>query len=224
MGTDDIHHKRKRQKEENYGRSGANRKDKRERFLIVCEGEQTEPNYFKAFPVKSDVIDLDIQGEGKNTLSLVKEAVRRQEEAADRGEPYVQVWCVFDRDSFSSDQFNEAIALCDRKHIHYAFTNEAFELWYLLHFAYVDTALSRDQYKEKLSDCLCQEYCKADPGMYDLLAEIGNQHLAIRWARQLRKYHFSRDGKHDPCTQNPSTTVHELVEILNQYLVEEDSL
>ncbi|MCD1259604.1 RloB domain-containing protein [Paenibacillus athensensis] len=222
MGTDDLHHKRKRQKEDGYDRSGANRRPKRERFLIVCEGEKTEPNYFRAFPVKTDVIDLDIQGEGKNTLSLVKEAVRLQEQAADRGTPYVQVWCVFDRDSFSKDQFNEAIALCERKRIRYAFTNEAFELWYLLHFAFVDTALSRDQYKDKLSEYLCQEYRKADPGIYALLAELGNQHLAIRWAKELRKFHFHRDGKHDPCMQNPSTTVHELVDILNQYLIDEE--
>jgi len=49
------------------------RKDKtRKRFFIVCEGEKTEPNYFKKFSV-----DVDIQlskGEGKDTKSLVEKS------------------------------------------------------------------------------------------------------------------------------------------------------
>lgn len=53
-----------------------NRKDKSRRwFLIVCEGEKTEPNYFRSFPVDTKVIKLDIKGEGKNTKSLVKKAI-----------------------------------------------------------------------------------------------------------------------------------------------------
>lgn len=216
MGTDDLHHRRKRAG--NYDRRAVNRRDIREKFLIVCEGEKTEPNYFNAFPVKSDVIKLDIRGEGKNTLSLVKEAVRLKEEAANRKEPYIQVWCVFDKDSFTDEQFNKAISLCMENHINYAYSNESFELWYLLHFMYLDTALLRDQYKDKLSECLGQVYRKEDSNMYTLLQELGNEVLAIRRAKQLRRYHFNRDGKHNPCRQNPSTTVHELVEILNRYI------
>ncbi|MDH6057593.1 AAA family ATPase [Umezakia ovalisporum] len=36
----------------------------RKKFLIVCEGKETEPNYFKSFPVPKDVID--VQGFGFN--------------------------------------------------------------------------------------------------------------------------------------------------------------
>lgn len=28
----------------------------RDRFLIVCEGAQTEPNYFRAFPVEKNLM------------------------------------------------------------------------------------------------------------------------------------------------------------------------
>ncbi len=53
-----------------------NRKVKTRRwFLIVCEGEKTEPNYFRSFPVDTKVIKLDIKGEGKNTKSLVEKAI-----------------------------------------------------------------------------------------------------------------------------------------------------
>ena len=47
------------------------------RFLIVCEGEKTEPNYFKKFPENPEVYDkIDIHGIGYNTISLIKEAIR----------------------------------------------------------------------------------------------------------------------------------------------------
>jgi hypothetical protein len=44
------------------------------RFLIVCEGEKTEPNYFRTFPENPEVYDaIDIYGTGYNTVSLVNE-------------------------------------------------------------------------------------------------------------------------------------------------------
>jgi hypothetical protein len=43
-------------------------------LLIVCEGEKTEPNYFRAFRVTSD-----IYGEGLETMRLVEEAERINE-------------------------------------------------------------------------------------------------------------------------------------------------
>ena len=44
-----------------------------ERFLIVCEGEKTEPNYFQSFRVPKDVID--VRGFGFNTTALVEKAL-----------------------------------------------------------------------------------------------------------------------------------------------------
>ena len=47
------------------------------RFLIVCEGEKTEPNYFRKFPKNPEVYDsIDIRGTGYNTVSLINEAIR----------------------------------------------------------------------------------------------------------------------------------------------------
>ena len=47
-------------------------------FLIVCEGEKTEPNYFKSFKtnVKSFVCTIDTLGEGSNTKDLVKRTIK----------------------------------------------------------------------------------------------------------------------------------------------------
>ena len=42
-------------------------------FLIVCEGEVTEPEYFNSFRLTS--ANVKAIGKGMNTISLVKEAI-----------------------------------------------------------------------------------------------------------------------------------------------------
>ncbi len=42
-------------------------------FLIVCEGMNTEPDYFKAFRMTTATIKAI--GQGMNTISLVKKAI-----------------------------------------------------------------------------------------------------------------------------------------------------
>jgi hypothetical protein len=79
------------------------------RILIVCEGEKTEPNYFRKFPENPEVYDrIDIHGTGYNTVSLVNEAIRLKNEALKKREPYIEVWCVFDKDDFSTEHFIQA--------------------------------------------------------------------------------------------------------------------
>lgn len=211
MGTHDFFGKNK-------GRKQLSKKDLRETFLIVCEGERTEPNYFCKFPIKREIIEVDILGEGKNTNSLVLEALRVKNVAEKQGNPYVQVWVVFDRDSFPIQNFQSAIDLCDAHGVKYAVTNEAFELWYLLHFNYYDSAMSRDQYSVKLSQELGKKYEKNQDDIYDLLKD--KQEQAINRAKKLRKFQYMMRGFHDYCNSNPMTTVYELIEILNDYVEE----
>lgn len=108
------------------------------RCLIVCEGEKTEPHYFEAFPVNAKV-EIVVEGQGMNTVSLVDHAVARRDEDGS----FDEVWCVFDRDSFPAEHFNLAIDRAAREALLVAYSNEAFELWYLLHFCYLDAAVSR---------------------------------------------------------------------------------
>ena len=80
------------------------------------------------------MIDIDIQGTGRNTEDLVNYAIKINALAANR---YGNVWVVFDKDDFSDDQFNNAISLAERNGIHTAWSNESIELWFLLHFNYL---------------------------------------------------------------------------------------
>ncbi len=182
-------------------------REPRDTFLIVCEGQKTEPKYFKAFRVPATVEEFNVVGFGSNTLSLVEKAIELKQER-----DYDQVWCVFDRDSFSALQFNEALALAAREGMKVAYSNEAFELWYLLHFNYYDAAMSRSQYPGKLSKLLGFKYRKNLPNMYATLLE--KQQEAMRNAKKL----LGRYNPSCPERDNPSTTVHLLVEQLNRFL------
>ena len=77
---------------------------KRRYFLIVCEGTKTEPNYFEALKkeLPRGILEkIDIEGLGKNTLSIIEEAIKLREQAyKERNWIYDEVWAVFDKDSF----------------------------------------------------------------------------------------------------------------------------
>ena len=187
----------------------------REKFLIVCEGERTEPNYFEALKdmLPKGVLYLRIEGIGYNTVSLVKEAIRLQEEDSKNGVEYDHIWVVFDKDDFSDEQFNNAIDLAEKNKIKTAYSNQAFELWYLLHFDYIDSSLHRGRYIEMLSKRFGNEYQKKDPNIYARLQELGDENRAIANARKL----YNNYDHSSPATENPSTTVHHLVVLLNRF-------
>jgi hypothetical protein len=52
-------------------------------FLIVCEGEKTEPNYFKSFPKKIGKIiyDFEFDGGGISTLKVVEKAIELRDKS-----------------------------------------------------------------------------------------------------------------------------------------------
>ncbi|MCL2764738.1 MAG: RloB family protein [Treponema sp.] len=179
------------------------------RILIVCEGEKTEPNYFKSFPTELEVCDyIDIRGKGYNTESLIEEAIRLEKNAIRNKERYIETWCVFDKDDFSIEQFENAIRLAEQNKIKCAYSIEAFEIWYMLHFNYYDTGMSRTQYKEKLSELLKKPYLKNDPNIYKLL--FSKQNKAIKNAKKL----YNRQRQLPMKDRNPVTTVFLLVEKL----------
>jgi hypothetical protein len=235
MARDKQLPKSKKQKRLEKAKKEAQRQVALGRYLIVCEGEKTEPNYFKwykeelnrlknklahtktpqAFDVKELGDDFVIEGTGRNTKSLLEYTIEQRNRAT---VDYDQVWCVFDRDSFPAQDFNEAIFLAAKQDIKVARSNEAFELWYLLHYDYYDTNISRKQYQDMLSALLNKPYQKNSESMYeDLQKSGGNQKEAINNAKKLLNIYGSQT---DYAAQNPSTTVHELIEALNDYLNE----
>jgi len=142
---------------------------------------------------------------------LVEEAIRLKEQASSEHQPWNEVWCVFDRDSFPIEHYNRAFQIAPQNGIKVAWSNEAFELWYLLHFNYHDSGISRNDYTIKLRPYF--NYDKADREIYAKLT--AHQENALRNARRLEK-HWNEMGERHPARHNPSTGVHKLVEFLNE--------
>lgn len=186
-------------------------------FLIVCEGEKTEPNYFRqlkrSLPPGTVDVQMEVEGAARNTNSLVEYTKRHLEKSTQK---YDRVWVVFDRDSFTEANFNDAIQNAKNNNIQTAWSNEAFELWFLLHFEYISTHMSRTDYKGFLEKQLTQrlgkvyKYQKNDLNTHKLITTHGNQEQAIKWAKKLEKEHgCTRYAIHNPCTK-----VYQLIEEL----------
>lgn len=193
------------------------------RILIVCEGSKTEPNYFRAFNKKrygTMVFELTLDGGGISTTGVVDKAIELKNKAIANDSPYDRVWAVFDKDSFSDAKFNAAIQKAAGNDIGCAWSNQAFELWYLLHFTDRKTYMDRTKYEKAISDEINKSplykskkkyiYAKNEQSNYDIMNKYGNQSKAIERAKMLKdSYEDSRYATHNPCT-----TVFKLVEQL----------
>ncbi|QSJ20061.1 RloB domain-containing protein [Nostoc sp. UHCC 0702] len=198
---------RRKENSRGYSPRKVNTREIRQRFLIVCEGEKTEPNYFRSFRVPKNVVEIDVQGLGENPSKLVQSTKKLNEQ-----DDYDQVWCVFDRNSWTIEDFNNAIKNANAQGFRVAYSNEAFELWYVLHFEFLNTGIPRSDYLKKLSYLLGRTYKKNSETIYDELFD--KQSLAIKNAEKL----FKQYEPHNSAKDNPSTTVHLLVQELNKFI------
>lgn len=207
------------------------------RILIVCEGEKTEPNYFQSFDQMqygSVVYEVNCEGGKINTIQVVDKAIELRDKAVDAGKPYDAVWAVFDKDDFPSSNFNAAIIKAEQNAIGCAWSNEAFELWYVFHFVNRVTAMKREEYKQAISKHINESpayklkakysYRKNDPRSHSMMITYGDEARAIRFAQnQAANFDDNRYAMHNPCT-----TVYKLVrqlrgedKVFNEKLMED---
>lgn len=197
-------------------------------FLIFCEGENTEPEYFKSFPVTTET-KVETIGLGMKRTRMVEEVIKRikgtkNAKNQENYDPDRQIWCVFDMDVHYIDQeaekqdFNNSIQLAAKHKIKVAYSNDAFELWFLLHHQLVESAITRKEYYEKLSEIWHINYEKERKkldfakSLYQKL--LPNQSKAMKNAKKL----FENQSHLPYCDQNLYTKVYELVEELNKCL------
>jgi len=193
-------------------------------IYIFTEGEETEPIYFTAKKkaieneIRRDNIRIEINGTAHNTLSLVDFAlffIEKEKVDLKRDE----CWVVFDKDNFNKD-FDNAINKAEANGLKVAYSNEAFELWFLLHFSFMNSAIDRNDYNKKITEKFRRltgdkkyKYDKVK-SVYPLIEIIKSKEQdAIRNAKKLLKQY---DREKSFLKKNPSTTVHLLVEKLNK--------
>lgn len=225
MGSDDLFKKKRAKLQQ---RKKETLTPKPNSFLIVSEGAKTEPLYFDGLAkyinekygqnIDVEKPTIDTQGEGKCTVSLVREAQRIASRAPIM---YSQVWVVFDKDDF--DDFDEAIDLAEQFGFHVAWSNQSFEYWIYLHFNHSDSALHRDVWVNKLDELFKNRgisktgYQKNDPDIFDIVREHGSLRAAVNSATRMENF-FKGTRKASQC--DPCTTVHHLILALRPYISE----
>ncbi len=194
-----------------------------EYHLIVTEGTDTEPAYFgaiqeiinKQYPEK---IQLKVLGLGDNTVSLFEKANRL---AKENPNGYRHVWIVYDTDDFPAEHIDRVVQLCaesstDEIDYHAVWSNQCIELWFLLHFGFMQSDIHRSEYWPKLTECLKKigagEYAKNRTDMYHILRPYMD--TAIVNAKSLDAINYGKA----PSKAAPGTKVYELVERLRPYL------
>ena len=190
----------------------------RESFLILCEGESTEPHYFNAFRLSTAHVRALPVTSG-DALAVVNAAIKRQQTELEMGNEYDYYWVVFDKDSTSDLRFNAAITSAESNGFHVAYSNQAFELWFILHFDYVSGSLHRNQYADRLKALLSFPYSKQkQTARLMFQALFARQQLAIDNARRLYTQFADELDQHNPAEEESSTTVFQLVEKLRSFM------
>ncbi len=195
------------------------------KFLLVCEGANTEKYYFEAFPVATKTVEV-LGGYGGSKMYLVDKAKAFADDEKYAG---YEVWCVFDFDvkyghPNQKQDYDNAIAEALRVGFRVAFSNDCFELWFLLHDRLINGQHHRTEYYEMLTDLWrahlnnhsyesSGKEASACEGLYKRLESSQSQ--AINFAKRLHSQQAAGIPYHQ---MNPCTTVYELVEELNKYL------
>lgn len=175
-------------------------------LVLVYEGKKTEPQYFESLNNYLRLLSIkliEIKAAG-DPLGVVNRAREIKQSNVNHGD----VWAVFDRDSFSIDRINAALNIAKSSNIHVAFSNEAFEIWYLLHYKLEYTPRNRTEYSAEISAAIGKKYEKNDPDIFSIISE--RTIVALNHAITLeKKYNDTQNiPLHD---RNPYTTVHKLV-------------
>jgi len=196
-------------------RRGASR-PRKTTVLIVCEGKETERNYFDRLkrdePTRRHFAITVKRGKGGSRQRIAQFAVDRKN---DIDADYDQVWCVMDVENPQAlDEMQEALDLLKAESISPALSNPAFEVWILAHFEKTGAAfLTCDAVVTRLNKHWQQnffaDYDKADGRIYQRLASSTDQ--AISNAKWVREQHHTND-----CIIhcNSATDVYRLVGLL----------
>ena len=187
-------------------------------FLIVTEGEKTEPNYLKKVRdrLRLAVADVDIvHPEGTDPLTLTRRAIdlknaRIREAKTSSKIPYDEVWVVFDLEKPHDEHrrlADQAKQLGGAKGIRFAYSDPCFEFWLLLHEEYTTAPFTDcDEVKNRLKRHW-NDYSKGQTPSPEFLQKIP---VAVVHAERCREHHKTSGGD-----GNPSTAVDMLIRNLN---------
>lgn len=170
-------------------------------FNIFCEGKNSEPIYFSWF--ETPTIKIITHGDQKSMCKNINKTLAKciedgilkisGEGRYELFEEGMEIWCAFDRDKAAQGisveegdvDFNSAIKLAQNSPINIAWSNDSFDLWFLLHLEDItdnlEQAKERTYYFERLS-----WFFKNHPAPNELLANT-IRHASFSYERDLKQ-------------------------------------
>lgn len=202
--------KQKRGRTPELGRGNTPQQEIHKRILIVGEGVNTEPSYFDKFRIPGVKVVAKGLGEGTRKLVSDVEGVRQEEERK-LGAPFDEIWVAFDKDSFKD--FEQAINEAKDKGYRVAYSNQAIEYWFILHFKdHQGSAMPRTEYAKSLNELLEPYGISYDPDAKEITDELFSvllKNLQAAFDRACRIYANKR-GRGCP-TEESVTTIFKLI-------------
>jgi len=195
-------------------------REPKRRFIVYCEGENTEPAYLGALrracaDALIEIETIGAVGVPQTVARQATERVRAEGLGRRRGRPLSsfeegdQVWAVFDRDDHEG--FQEAVNRCEQAGVFVGRSNPCFELWLILHEQEYDKPDGRDAVQAHLQR-LRPEYDRRRRKLPDCTALIALVEAAeARAESQLER----REEERAPYGR-PSTTVGRLTRAIRE--------
>jgi hypothetical protein len=189
----------------------------RERILVLCEGENTEPQYIHGFRrwCRNPLVEIVIPNTHGVPLTLVREAKKLRDDAQDRAKrehddflAYDQVWCVFDIDEHP--HLSETLDMAKGNNIELAISNPCFELWLVLHFRDNPGAQHRHAVQSMMKTFVPNYDKKVDFSTY-----ASGYRDALARARRLAQHASEDEEPH----RNPTTGVFLLTQLIGRYFL-----
>ena len=185
-------------------------------FLIVVEGEATEIAYLEAVRTRLKrraAAVLVYHGKHTDPEGVVREAIKLRDKQAAKpnGEPYDQVWAVFDREKQNDPRLKQvpaAIEMARANGIKVALSVPSIEFWLFLHFDFTTKAFDGCAAIKKALKKFIKDYEKSDLPLDELLNRVTT---AMKHAAKCHE-HWERSGG----DRNPSTQVNELMRALSE--------
>lgn len=205
-----------------------------EQHLIICQGEKTEPKYFKGIEKKinseyKNRISLEILQDNVSCMEMLETAKEKVKKDKKNQIKYKHVWLVYDKDDFPSDDFDNIIQKVekinkknkdeknDEPEYHALWSNQCIEFWFLLHFIDLRVNIDRNSYIDKISENYKKngiegKYKKNDSKIYKKLEKF--QENAIKRAEKI----IEENKEKSPSNIAPGTKVYEIIKYLKAYL------
>lgn len=195
------------------------------RVLIVCEGKKTEPYYFRGLKnyLRLSSANIEIVGEGATPIRIVARAEKFRQEEQKVGNPFDEIFCVFDKDKHAD--YDKTVRILEKKSSARESDTRwwtpitsvpAFEYWLLLHYECKKTPYPYEGVGNKSAGKMVTQDLKKHVKGYKKNDKRIFEKFQNRLEQAKKNAKESLTATQKAGTDNPSTKVHLLVDFLQK--------